>query len=229
VGERLAMTFDHVTASKASLASGTDTFSLGDDSAFYNQASCLLIENTSPEFLDGGNNSTSIQVDNSSLTDCAAGIADTAWRSQRASALDVYNSTVAGNRKANLYIKNADPVTAAGAAANPLLGSPTDGRFGTLYVKVTGSNLSGAVNGPDVYAYAHPGTVGSITIDLGTIRAPGQDNLAGGNPAIQLSGVPVSAEWDWWGQATGPAPATVMLFDGAAIAVGKVLTSPPRT
>jgi hypothetical protein len=228
VSERLAMTFDHVTASKASLASGADTFSLNDDSAFYNQASCLLIENTSPEFLNGGANSISTQVDNSSLTGCATGIADTVWRSQRASVLGVYNSTITGNREANVYIKNADPITAAQAEANSALGSPTDGRLGTLDVKVSGSNLSGAANGPDVYAYARPGTVASAVINLGTLQAGGEDNLAGGKPAAELSGVSVSAESDWWGQANGPGPTAVILADGTSIADGTVLTSPPR-
>lgn len=228
INQRLAMTFNHVTASKASLASGADTFTLGQDSAFYNRASCLLLENMSPEFLNGGNNSLAVSVSNSTMTQCAVGVADTIWRSTLASSLNIYNSTITDNRVANLYVKNADPVTAAEVTANPALVSPTNGLLGSLYVKVRDSNLSGATNGPDLYAYADPGTVGSLTIDLGTPQDPGQNNLAGGLlPSVQLSGVPVSAEWNWWGQTSGPSPSTVALSNGATISDKKVLTSPP--
>jgi hypothetical protein len=48
-----------------------------------------------------------------------------------------------------------------------------------IHVKVRDSNLSGATDGPDFYAYADPGTVGSLTIDLGRPQDPGQNNLAG--------------------------------------------------
>lgn len=224
--QQLAIELDNVTARHAALPSGA-AFDRELQWPFYNTASCFVISNTSPEFLDGGDNTIAAVVRHSELSDCVAGIVDVTRRSQRATNLELDDSTVTGNRQAALYIKNSKPVTAAEAAADPTLGSPTTGRLGRLNVKVRDTDLGRTANGPAVYAATVPGTVRSTTIDLGTEQNPGRNDLSGGASAAELAAVHVLAEWNWWGRPTGPVPAEIRLTDGATITTDKVLTTPP--
>jgi hypothetical protein len=243
--QMVRLDLDHVTASHAANPV-TQDLDLEEQQTFYNGASCFVISNTSPNFLEGGNNDVSATVKRSSFTDCSVGVVVATRRSQMRTEVELDDSTVTGNRTANLYIKNADPVTSEladaegipsltgsaipGSARQP--GAITAGRLGRLDVKVRTSKLGGAIRGPNVYVYAVPGTVLSGRIDLGSSRpglgGAGRNDLSGRKPTImQVSGVPVLAEGNWWGHSTGAEPTEISISNGATVTHENALSKAP--
>ncbi len=239
--QMVRLELDHVMASHAVNPESPD-LGLSEQQTFYNGASCFAISNTGPNFLEGGNNDVSVIVRNSSFTDCGVGIVAATRRSQMRTSLEIDGSNISGNRNANLYIKNADPITpeqsgtqnlrpyvvrsTPGSAQPP--GAATAGRLGRLDVKVRNTKLNGAIRGPNVYVYAVHGTVLSGHVDLGTGSErgdAGRNDLSGTTRVMQISGVVVQAEGNWWGQPT--AAGLIEISNGAAVTHGHPLSKAP--
>jgi hypothetical protein len=237
--QTLELELVNVIASHAAPPAGVPGFDVEVQTNPTNRGSCLLLYNTGPNFLPASDNSMSVTVRDSTFTDCEVGIGIASRRSQRVLSIDIESSMVTGNRRANLWIKNADPVAASTSPATTstssllaVQGGPSPGILGRLAVRVRRSNLAGATSGPNIYAYAVPGTVLSGLIDLGNdgpeLGSAGLNDLSGRPPIVRLAGLTMLARGNWWGQASGPTPALAVLLNDATLKGDAPLRSPPR-
>ena len=178
-----------------------------------NNSDCLLSAS------GGAGNHVELAVRESRLTDCAnngitfgSAVANGEGPTARLS-LEMSDTTVTGNRGANLRVGNETGLEA-------------------LSVKVERSNLSdsqGTGSGVANVTFEELGTTTRAEIDLGggPLGSAGQNCLEGGNLAAHVMGYEVSAVGNWWGTPGGPAPGRTLVAGGSLAHSPALDAAPP--
>jgi hypothetical protein len=101
--------------------------------------------------------------------------------------IDIENSTISGSRQYAMHFTN-------------------HAAMGDLAIRVRNSTLEGA-QGPAILAVDQDASTTRSDIDLGNADSPGNNCVKNAsNLLAEISGYNVSAEYNWWGNARGPAP-----------------------
>lgn len=126
--------------------------------------------------------------------------------------LDIRRSRISGSRYYNLWFDEVTPLT-------------------QLQVRVEDTDLSTSLSGVAVaFDQQATGGTGSYAIDLGggALGSKGRNCIFGGAIAdLETQGFHVSAENDWWGSPSGPAPGKVIATNGGSIDAADWLTHAP--
>ena len=177
-----------------------------------NNADCLLSAS------GGAGNVVELTVRRSQLTDCAnngltfgSAVANGEGATAKL-ALDIEDTTITGNRGANLRVGNLTDLE-------------------LLSVKVQDSNLSdaqGTGSGTANVTFEEQGTTSQSTIDIGggSLGSAGRNCLAGGRLAAEVIGYDVTARNNWWGSPGGPAPGRTVVT-GGTLDHSAALEAPP--
>jgi len=206
VGSSMSLNVDNTIVNKTTIALGnSNTNNIGE---------CLWTAET------GVGDSLRLAVNNSSFSGCNNGISalnNVVSPSSQAGEVKLYSIAVTNSQISNdaydgLYINNVDPVLA----------------LANLSVKVQNSNLTDSSGAGAVFNQASAASTASANIDLGggSLGSTGQNNLYGNDGAVQTENYPVSAEHDWWGTPSGPAPSDITLSGSGAVQYVPFLSNP---
>ncbi len=178
-----------------------------------NNADCLLSAS------GGAGNVVELTLRRVELTDCAnngltfgSAVANGEGPTAKLE-LDIADSTITGNRGANLRVGNLTELE-------------------SLSVKVENTNLSdsqGTGSGSANVAFEEQGSTADSVIDLGggSLESAGGLCLSGGALAAEVIGYDVSARGNWWGSPGGPAPGRTVVA-GGTLEHSPALESPPE-
>ena len=206
----LRMTLVNVVAERSIGYSGTgfgNTFLIPG-----NNSDCLISAS------GGAGNTIGLTLRHVQLTDCANngltfGSAVANGEGPTAALeLDIDDSTITGNRGANLRVGNVTELD-------------------SLSVKVEDTDLSdsqGAGSGIANVTFEEQGETAQSAIDIGggSLGSAGGNCLAGGSLAAEVLGYDVTATSNWWGSPGGPAPGRTVVADGT-LDYDPALDAPP--
>lgn len=191
VNSQMNLSLNNVTAA--------DSTGLGDSGALaFNNGDCLL------ELNAGSGTTTTMAATGSHLNNCAnngltvySNVVNGSGPAKDLS-FGVQSSTITGNRSHNIRVENLTDLT-------------------TLAGTVQDTNLNGS-SGTNAAFDQPAGTTTNSALDLGggSLGSSGSNCIAGGAVAdAETTGYNVSAEHDWWGAPTGPAPGSVLAVNGS--------------
>jgi hypothetical protein len=198
-GSQATLTLNNVTVKNTTISGGLPTYAdpAGTAASPDNTGECLGVG------LVGDNDTTTIQINNSSFTGCGNnGIEMTNNHSATLNgtsgphmlALSINNSTISGSKFYNLWFNDVTPLT-------------------DLSLFVQNSNLSGSQSGVAVAFDMQPtGATTSAKIDLGggPLGSIGQNCIFGGLIFnLEATSYNVYANGNWWGSSSGPLAGSV--------------------
>jgi hypothetical protein len=221
-GSTGVLTLEHVLVDGTTISGGLPVYAIppGAQGTPDNTGECLAVASVGAndtttvvmrdsEFVGCGNNG--IEITSNHCTNppspgpaCGAGEPHTI-------SLDIERSRISGSKYYNLWMNNVTPLT-------------------ELQVRAEDSDLSNSLSGVAIaFDQQSTASTGSYAIDLGggTLGSKGRNCISGGAIYdLETTGYAVTAENNWWGTSSGPAPGKVVAMSGGSVDGANWLVQP---